>query len=51
MTKLGPAPEGRPYTQKERELIAILADALKRECARWRHEARTGGAPAQHERA
>lgn len=33
--KLGPGPEGRPYTQKERELIAILADALKRAAARW----------------
>lgn len=35
MSKLGPGPEGRPYSQKERELIAILAEALKRAAARW----------------
>lgn len=33
--KLGPAPEGRPYTQEQREFIAMLADALKRAAARW----------------
>ena len=27
--------EDRPYSQKERELIEILADALKRAAVRW----------------
>ena len=35
MTKLGPDPENRPYSLKERELMEILADALKRAAARW----------------
>jgi hypothetical protein len=31
--KLGPGE--RPYSQKERELMEILSDALKRAAARW----------------
>ena len=33
--KLGHGPEGRPFSQKERELMEILAAALKRAAARW----------------
>ena len=32
---VGSVSEDRPWTQKERELIEMLTDALKRAAARW----------------